>query len=637
MSGNAPTSTSPAAHAGVPVPLDERQDRPLLRNFNFQLLWVSVAASGFADRMPQLAAWAMLGIYLADSQAASIQAGTSFFFFLPYVVLGLPAGWLADTLPRKWIMMACDLGRAAVILTAFTLAPSGGASNIPAEHHWKIYAIMFCIGVFAAFFNPAKAATVPQVVPIAKLQPANAIVLGIAVIASLLGMVVGVPIVQKISVGAGLALGAAVYATSGTLFLFMKVPRHTREHAGPRQGQVDRMLQALAYTMRHRRVLQLLLLSVLFWSAAYVVTNAVAALCKRRYGLPASEVVTASTIMMVTVGVGMLLSSAVVAWMNTRRESAWFTMIALIFVGLALAGMAVSPYFWLATACAFFVGLAGNTAMICVATLTQSLAPDFIRGRVFAVRDLFSLSSAVVVNFVIWRIPHADEQMIPALYFFAVLVAFVGLQGLYRLITRGPMPTRFVNALWRLDRAALLIWHRLRWLGRDRVPPQGAVILASNHTTGLDPFLIQAAVPRRIRWVMLTSYQFRLLNPFWRAIEPIAIEPHKPGTANLRAMLAALQAGEPLGFFPEGGIQREHRDLAPFQPGIGLLARRSAATIVPVWISGTPQTRNMLWHFLKPSRSTVTFGEPYKPDPSMDDEAIANDLRQRLLALSAQS
>ncbi|MCX5660365.1 MAG: MFS transporter [Planctomycetota bacterium] len=633
MSADAPTSVPPAPA----IPADERPAKPLLRNLNFQLLWVSVAASGFADRMPQLAAWAMLGIYLADSQASSIQAGTSFFFFLPYVLLGLPAGWVADTFPRKWIMMACDLGRAAVILLAFTLAPSGGASNIPEAHHWKIYAIMFCIGVFAAFFNPAKAATVPQVVPLAKLQPANAIVLGIAVIASLLGMVVGVPIVQKVSVGAGLALGAAVYATSGTLFLFMNVPRHVRAHAGPRESQVGRMLQALAYSFRHRRVLQLLLLSVLFWSAAYVVTNAVAALCKRSYGLPPSEVVSASTIMMVTVGVGMLLSSGFVAWMNTRRESAWFTMIALVLVGFALAGMAVSTSYWVATACAFFVGLAGNTAMICVATLTQSLAPDFIRGRVFAVRDLFSLSSAVVVNFVIWRRTDADEQMIPALYLFAALVALVGVQGLFRLLTRGPMPTRFVNVLWRLDRAALLIWHRLRWLGRDRVPAKGAVILASNHTTGLDPFLIQAAVPRRIRWVMLTSYQFRLLSPFWRAIEPIAIEPNKPGTSNLRAMLAALQAGEPLGFFPEGGIQREHRDLAPFHSGIGLLARRSEATIVPVWISGTPRTRNMLWHFLKPSRSTVTFGAPYKPYASMSDDQIAQDLRERLLALAARA
>ena len=68
------------------------------------LMWSSVAASGFGDRLIQLAAWSMLGVQLAGADASSIQAGVSFFFFLPYVVLALFAGWLADTLPRKWIM-----------------------------------------------------------------------------------------------------------------------------------------------------------------------------------------------------------------------------------------------------------------------------------------------------------------------------------------------------------------------------------------------------------------------------------------------------------------------------------------------------------------------------------------------------
>ena len=56
------------------------------------------------------------------------------------------------------------------------------------------------------------------------------------------------------------------------------------------------------------------------------------------------------------------------------------------------------------------------TAALCAATLTQSIAPNYIRGRVFGVRDFISTSSAVTVNLIIWRTPDADQWMIQVLY-----------------------------------------------------------------------------------------------------------------------------------------------------------------------------------------------------------------------------
>jgi hypothetical protein len=38
----------------------------------------------------------------------------------------------------------------------------------------------------------------------------------------------------------------------------------------------------------------------------------------------------------------------------------------------------------------------------------------------------------------------------------------------------------------------------------------------------------------------------------------------------------------------------------------------------------------MLWHFLQPSRSRVTFGEPYRPAPNWSRQQILDDLRQRI-------
>lgn len=625
----------PEPTAQIHVPTIAPAPTPLLKNLSFQLLWTSVAAAGFGDRLVQLGALSMLGIHKPEAQAASIQASVTFFFFLPYVLLGSLAGWLADTLPRRWILLTCDEVRAGILVLAAMMVPAGAAIAIPPEYHWKVYAIIAAAGCCAAIFSPAKAATVPQVVPAEQLQPANAIVLGIAVIASLIGVVAGGPIVAKYSVRAGLFLGAAAFAISGLFFLGLRIRPHTRT-AGEQGSQLQRMWQAVRYTVKHRAVFQLTALAVLFWAGAYVISAAIAALCKTRFNVADEDMVTATGYMMGALGGGMLLSSGWVAWINTRRESGWFAMGMLLLTGFAMIGLAFSPVYGFGLAMAALTGFFGNTAMICVATLTQSIAPDYVRGRVFGVRDIATNISAIVINFIIWQTPHADEHMFGALIGTALILAAVGANGLYTGLTTGPMPRRFLNFLWRISRSFTLVWHRVRWIGRHNVPRTGPVILAANHTTGLDPFIMQGGVCRPVRWLMAQAYRFRVLEFFWSAIEPVCISENTHQLGQMRQLLAVLAKGEIIGLFPEGKLQRDSRELAPFQSGLAMLAVRSKATIVPVWISGTPRTKSMLWHFLKPSRSMVIYGEPFRPDPNQDYDAIMTDLRDRLLALKAE-
>ena len=616
------------------LPGEQHASVPLWRNLSFMLMWSSVAASGFGDRLIQLAAWSMLGMQLPGSNAASIQAGVSFFFFLPYVIFGPIGGWLADTLPRKWIMLFCDEARAAVLFIAFLLVPAGAAVAIPGDHHWKVFAIIAAVGTLAAIFSPTKAATIPQIVSLRQLQPANAIVLGIAVIASLIGLAVGQWIIGRWSVRIGLTVAILSFAVSGTFFAFMKLRPHTGQAIGEKPSELQRFIEAVHYVRHHKPIWQLIGLSMLFWAAATVLLATIAALCKTRYGFEDQDVAERTAIMMAMLGTGMLCSSLWVAWINSRRESGWFVMIALLLAGGCMAAMAVNRSYTAGLIFTLATGFFGNAGMICVATLTQSIAPDYIRGRVFGVRDLLNTTSAVVVNLVIWQMPNADIHMVPALFAVAGVLAIVAVWGFWLQITTGPQDIKAQNVAWRLCRAYTLVWHRLRWVGREHVPTTGSIILAANHTTGIDPLLIQAALPRQIRWVMLKSYHYWFLAPLWKIIEPITVEQNGSDTSPMRVMLRTLKENDQaVGIFPEGGAQRGDRTLKPFQPGIGLLAKRSGATIVPVWIEGTPQTQNMLWHFLKPSRSTIVFGKPFKPDPDMTNQEIADELRKRMLEM----
>ncbi|MEX0745994.1 MAG: MFS transporter [Phycisphaeraceae bacterium] len=649
----------------TPTLLNRRATSPLWRNVSFTLMWSSVAASGFGDRMIQIVSWTMLGIEGQDVDAASVQASIYFFFFLPYLVFSPLGGWLADTLPRKWIMFTCDEGRAAILLLAFLLVPAGAARAIPEDYvlfsvvgfewpgRWAVLGIVMGVGVMAAVFNPTRNAVVPQIVPVQHLQAANAIILGLAVIASLIGMIVGGLLIDAFdSLRAGLFMAVGAFSVSGMFFVFMRVREHRPTATPPPTNQLHRLMEGASYIRRHRPVLQLVVLGVLFWGAANLLMGVVAALNNVQYDLPSPVVVwlieamgnTAVdgdralvlhiSLMGAVLGLGMLISAIVVSLFNTRHEAPVVIVACLLLAGLSMLALGLNRSFEWGLLVAFLAGFFGNAALVYVNSQTQSICPNYIRGRVFGVREIFGTGSALLVNFTIWQLPGADHIMVPALYVLAGLFIAGALVGSYYVLRHGPMHTRFANALWRLCRTYTLIWHRLDWRGRANIPIDGPVILASNHTTAIDPLLIQSGCPRPVRWVMAERFRFRLLAPLWGCIRPITLDPHHAGVGKVRQIADALEQGDVVGLFPEGGLQRAQRELKPFQAGVARIAQRSGAWVVPVWIDGTPRRQWMLWHFIHPSRSCITYGEPYKVDPDADADAVLDDLRRRMTALS---
>lgn len=626
---------------------DPPRARPLWRNLNFTLMWSSTAASGFGDRMIMLAGLALLGGLAAGAEASTaIQASTQFWFFLPYIFISAFGGWLADHLPRKWLLLGCDHARGLILLASyFLLAAATGDAKIDRELVWftlagfevpqysKVYVALALIGCFAATFNPTRNAIIPQIIPRPQLQPANAVILVITVVASMIGMIVGGRLISPEhaeTVRHGLLLGAVFYLVSGCFFVFLR-PVHS--HLGGEQSERS-ILQALRYALTHRRVLILIGLNVLIWSSAAAVSSGLMGIGRTHHDLTGDALLEMFTETSAALGVGMLVGAGIVVLIRTRRESPAVTMLAMIAAGVFVFLLAAVPSMAMAYAMAFCAGVAGNVAIITILTLIQSISPDYVRGRVMGLNSMLNVVFSVLTYGVIWMLPEADQTIVWAMLGLGPLLAVVGATGLVRHLGVGPMPRRFANALWRLCRLYALVWHRLDWRGVPNIPRDGPVVLASNHTTGLDPMLIQAACPRLTRWVMLESYQFRILNWLWRVIDPITLERGAGDRARLRAIVKRLENGEIVGFFPEGGLQRDRRDLGKLRPGISMIAQRSGAWVVPVWIEGTPQRKHMLWHFLQPSRSRIRFGAAYHVEPGQKHDDVLEDLRQRMLDLA---
>ena len=120
----------------------------------FRRLWLGQVVSEIGDWLQFVA---LVGLFPTRGAAAERLAGLFIVRLLPSILWAPLAGVVADRFARGRVMVACDLGRAAVVLAY--LAVRG-----PEDTGW-IYALMFVQESLTAFFEPARAASLPQVVP----------------------------------------------------------------------------------------------------------------------------------------------------------------------------------------------------------------------------------------------------------------------------------------------------------------------------------------------------------------------------------------------------------------------------------------------------------------------------------------
>ncbi len=152
-----------------------------------------------------------------------------------------------------------------------------------------------------------------------------------------------------------------------------------------------------------------------------------------------------------------------------------------------------------------------------------------------------------------------------------------------------PRPaTRFVWAVVpRLVRSVGAVAWRLEIDAGPGFPPPPFVI-AANHYSFLDPFLIGAAWRRRVSFIGLHDLygNYRLVDWGLEAFETIPVRRGVVPVGTVRQALRHLTSGGAVGVFPEG---TRHWTFEPekARPGAAWLAARSGAPLVPVAIAGS--------------------------------------------------
>ncbi len=123
-------------------------------------------------------------------------------------------------------------------------------------------------------------------------------------------------------------------------------------------------------------------------------------------------------------------------------------------------------------------------------------------------------------------------------------------------------------------KAAILVYFRLRRLGREHIP-SGGVILAANHRSFLDPFAIGCCLPRPIYFVAKEElFHNPLLGWFLNCMGAFPVRRGASDQESVKTALALLERGDAVVIFPEGTRIRVG-SLAEPKRGVGRLALQS--------------------------------------------------------------
>jgi 1-acyl-sn-glycerol-3-phosphate acyltransferase len=155
--------------------------------------------------------------------------------------------------------------------------------------------------------------------------------------------------------------------------------------------------------------------------------------------------------------------------------------------------------------------------------------------------------------------------------------------------------------------------------------PQGATILAMNHTSNFDAPMVGVYTPRKM-YIMGKEELFR--NKFFAwLINELGCFPIKRGQADIKSLkhtLKLLKNGNIFSIFIEG-TRSKTGEMQEAKKGVGFIVAKSKAPVVPVYIYGT---RN---GWFKPAG--VIFGKPITVEEGLGHEEIANLIAEKIVEL----
>ena len=460
-----------------------------------------------------------------------------------------------------------------------------------------MFVTLFSFGVIATLFGPVKYGILPDHLRKEELPAGNALVEGATFMAILLGTIVG-----------GLAARDGTHpAYFGAMIVVFSLLCWGASLMIPRTGEgaphlyVDfNIARSTGALLRDLWIDKRLwwggLVTSWFWLVGAVALSLMPPLVKLTLGAT-EEVVTA---FLAVFSISIAIGSGLAAWLSHGRIALFPTLVGAALLALfaidlgfatygvpqaAPAGIAQVFTSWRGIHVALDLAglaIAGGLFIVPAFAAVQSWAGADHRARVVAAVNVLNAAFIVVGTLVVAGL-QAGGATLPQLF---LLIGALNILAL--IVIARTMPA---NGLRDFLTTILRAFYRMEVRGAENLDSDRAgmnPIVALNHVSFLDAAVALSLMDKEP--VFAIDYQIAQrwwVRPFLRLTRAMPLDPTKPMAT--RTLINAVKAGDPLAIFPEGRITVTG-SLMKVYDGVGLIADKSAALVVPVKIDGLEAT-----------------------------------------------
>ena len=355
-----------------------------------RLAWSNLAAQS-AEQIALAAApiVAVLALRAGEGETGLLQAALT----APFVLFAIPAGLLADRMPRRTLMAVAEAMRALALL-AILMTFATGMLTLP-----LLGALGFAAVCGTVVFSVAAPALVPSLVARTLLPNANARIELARTVAFACGPALGGMLVGWI--GGAPAFGCAAALSLIAAWCLGSISETARAPA-PRSHPLAEIKEGAAFVLHHPLLRPVFVTQFIFNTAHFLLLAIFVPYAVRRLGLSAGGVGTVLSLF----GVGMVTGALIAT--RIMRRLPFGTVIGLgpvtgLCAALVMALTTLTPSPLLAALSFFLLGAGPILWVISTTTLRQSVTPPDLLGRVSAInilsygaRPLGSLLGAVI-------------------------------------------------------------------------------------------------------------------------------------------------------------------------------------------------------------------------------------------------
>ena len=510
-------------------------------------------------------------------------------FILPFMLFSATAGQFADKYEKSALIRWIKLFEIAIMLVGLGGFMLGSVT--------LLFVALALLGVHSTLFGPVKYAILPQHLRDDELVGGNGMVEMGTFVAILIGTITG-GLVVAIKPHGTLAAGALTIVIAVAGWLASRRIPYTPPVAPAlaiNWNPVSETWRNLAIARENLVVWRSMLGISWFWFYGAIYLAQLPAFTQRVLGGDEHVFTLLLALFSIGIGVGSLLCErlsgrkvelglvpfgsigltlfAVDLWLATRGMSA--SQEAGVAAFLAAAAH------WRVALDIVLLGVFGGFYTVPLYALIQSRSQPSHRSRIIAANNILNalfivVSAGVAIGML------GMGLSIPALFLaVGVMNALVALY-IYTLVPEFLM--RFLA--WMLVHT----FYRVRKVGLDNIPDEGACVIVCNHVSYVDAVVIAACVRRPVRFIMdHRIFRAPLLSFIFRTMRTIPIASARENRAvkdrALAEAAAALAAGEIVGIFPEGRLTHTG-ELNAFRPGVGEIVRKTPVPVVPMALSG---------------------------------------------------